>query len=191
MNPKLNTAKLFLTTIALLFAAAANAAPTPAAASTKTLSVESGKVQFLAVGKPSFLKVNGEGKAPTGTMTIENGKATGEFTFDLASLDTKNETRTGHMKDKYLEVEKFPKATIKFKDVDAPGDVVKADIPAELTLHGQTRPVTMKAELSGGEKRTASGNFKIKLSDFGIAIPSYAGVTIADEVTVTIDSLLK
>lgn len=181
----------FLTALVLLLTATANATPAPVAVPVKTMSVESGKVQFLAVGKPSFLKVNGEGNAPTGTMTIENGKASGEFSFDLATLDTKNETRTGHMKDKYLEVEKFPKATLKFKDVDAPGDKVQATIPAELTLHGQTRPVTMNAELSGGAKRTANGNFKIKLSDFGIAIPSYAGVTIADEVTVTIDSLLK
>lgn len=190
-----NLSKVFLATLGVILAAQANATTPPASAAAalpaKKMTVESGKVEFLAVGKPSFLKVNGTGSAPTGNLTLEDGKASGEFSFELGTLDTKNETRTEHMKNKYLEVEKFPKATIKFKDIAATGEKVQTAIPAELTLHGQTHPVTLTAELSGTNKKTASGTFKIKLSEFGIAVPTYAGVTIADEVTVTIDSVLK
>lgn len=165
--------------------------PFTSQATSPSLGVESGKVEFLAIGKPSFLKVKGLGTAPKGTLTIENGKATGEFTFDLASLDTGIELRNEHMKDKYLEVAKFPKATVRFKDVTA-AEGSKQQIPAELELHGVTKPISLDAELkASGEKKVAHATFKFKLTDFEIAIPEHLGIRIADEVTVTIESTLK
>lgn len=170
------------------------AAPQPAAIASKaaTLKVASGSVDFLAVGKPGFLKVKGKGAQPSGTLTFDGGKAKGEFTFDLTSLDTENETRNGHMKDKYLEVAKFPTATITFSDVAAKEDSVSTTIPAKLTLHGQTHAVDMKSELTKtADGRQAKGEFKFKLSEYGIDIPTHLTVTIADEVTVNINALLK
>ena len=171
---------------------AATSATAPAAAaataSGKTMTIESGKVEFLAVGKPSFLKVKGEGVTPTGTMTVTNGKATGEFSFDLSKLSTGIEMRDEHMKEKYLEVGKHPKAIVRFKDIEVKDGAAKGAIPAELELHGQKKPITMDAELKAGK---ATGKFKIKLSDYAIEIPKYSGITIADDVDVTIESVLK
>ena len=170
--------------------ALANAA-SPADSAAKSLAIKSGKVEFLAIGKPSFLKVRGIGTAPTGELKLSGSKASGEFTFDLSSLDTEIALRNEHMKDKYLEVGKFPKATIRFKDVEAK-EGAKSTIPAELELHGVKKTVSMDAELKPeGESKKATGTFKFKLTDFGIAIPSHLGITIADEVTVTIESVLK
>lgn len=167
------------------------ASPPPESTAGKTMAVKSGKVEFLAIGKPSFLKVRGIGSAPKGELKVTGTKASGEFTFDLATLDTDIALRNEHMKDKYLEVGKFPKATIRFKDVEAK-DGAKATIPAELELHGVKKTVSMDAELQpSGEAKKATGTFKFKLTDFGIAIPSHLGVTIADEVTVTIESVLQ
>ncbi len=163
----------------------------PASKNVKQLTVESGKVEFLAIGKPSFLKINGTGGQPSGTLTITDGKATGDFTFPLASLDAKNETRTEHMKNKYLEVEKFPTAKLTFKDVEAKEDGTKVAIPAMLTLHGETKPVTMEAELGGKDKKVAKGTFKMKVTDFGIEKPRYGGIGVDDEITVNIDTVLK
>jgi polyisoprenoid-binding protein YceI len=168
-----------------------SSAPLTSRATSPSLGVESGKVEFLAIGKPSFLKVKGLGTAPKGTLKIENGKATGEFTFDLSSLDTGIELRNEHMKDKYLEVAKFPTATVRFKDVTA-AEGTQQKIPAELELHGVTRPISLDAELKvQGEKRVAHATFKFKLTDFEVAIPEHLGIRIADEVTVTIESTLK
>jgi polyisoprenoid-binding protein YceI len=170
--------------------ALANAA-SPVDSAAKSLAIKSGKVEFLAIGKPSFLKVRGIGAAPTGELKLSGSKASGEFTFDLSSLDTEIALRNEHMKDKYLEVGKFPKATIRFKDVEAK-EGAKSTIPAELELHGVKKTVSMDAELKPeGESKKATGTFKFKLTDFGIAIPSHLGITIADEVTVTIESVLK
>lgn len=172
------------------YAATPAAAPAtaPAATATKTMTLESGKVEFLAVGKPSFLKVKGEGATPVGTLTVANGKATGEFSIDLAKLSTGIEMRDEHMKEKYLEVAKHPKAIVRFKDIDVKDGAAKGAIPAELELHGQKKPITMDAELKDGK---ATGKFKIKLSDYAIEIPKYSGITIADDVDVTIESVLK
>lgn len=161
------------------------------APAAKSLSVKSGSVEFLAIGKPSFLKVRGKGSAPVGSLKLNGTKASGEFTFDLASLDTEIALRNEHMKEKYLEVGKFPKATIRFTDVDAK-ESSKSTVSAELELHGVKKPIAMDAELKPeGDAKKANGTFKFKLTDFGIALPSHLGVTIADEVTVTIESVLQ
>lgn len=177
---------------ALTFALNSNAAtPVSDGTSGKAMAVKSGKVEFLAIGKPSFLKVRGIGSAPTGELKVIGTKASGEFSFELASLDTDIALRNEHMKDKYLEVGKFPKAIIRFKDIEAK-EGAKATIPAELELHGVKKTISMDAELQpSGEAKKATGTFKFKLTDFGIAIPSHLGVTIADEVTVTIESVLQ
>jgi polyisoprenoid-binding protein YceI len=155
------------------------------------LGVESGKVEFLAIGKPSFLKVKGVGTAPKGSLTMEGDKASGEFTFDLSSLDTGIALRNEHMKDKYLEVGKHPLATIRFKDVSAK-EGAKQTVPAELELHGVKQPITLEATLKpDGEKKVATASFKFKLTDYQIEIPTHLGITIADEVSVTIESTLK
>ncbi|CAN5630686.1 hypothetical protein BH10BDE1_BH10BDE1_10260 [soil metagenome] len=185
MNSRMNISLLS----ALLFLAAlSTGTPTFAAAPVgKTMKVESGTVDFLAVGKPSFLKVKGEGAVPTGEVTVVGDKAAGEFKIDLSQFKTGMEKRDEHMK-KTLEVEKFPTAIVRFKDVAVKDGLMKATIPAELELHGQKKPVALEAEFKDGK---ATGKFKIKLSEFGIVPPSFAGITIKDEVDVNIDSVIK
>ncbi len=83
-------------------------------ASASTFVAKAGEVKFIATGKPGFLKIKGEskGKGPAGKITITDGAATGEFTFELASLDTGIDLRNDHMKNKYLEIGKFPLARL-------------------------------------------------------------------------------
>lgn len=164
----------------------APAAPAAAAApGAKSLTVQSGNVEFLAIGTPSFIKVKGEGAKPTGNLSIANGKASGEFKLDLTQFKTGMEKRDTHMKET-LEVEKYPTATITFKDVAVPNG--KATIPAELELHGQKKPVSLEAEFTEGK---ANGKMRVKLSEFGIKPPSFAGVTVKDDVDVTINSVIQ
>ncbi len=153
------------------------------AADRKT--VQSGSVEFLAIGTPSFIKVKGEGAKPSGQLTIADGKATGEFKLDLSQFKTGMEKRDEHMK-ATLEVEKYPTATVTFKDITVPQG--KATIPVELELHGQKKPVTMEAEFSSGK---ALGKMRVKLSEFGIKPPSFAGITVKDDVDVTINSVIQ
>lgn len=176
-----NTQKFAVVALTLLgLAGTANAA-------TKTLNIESGQVEFLAIGWPSFIKVKGEGVVPTGSMTVADGKASGEFQIQPANFKTGMSTRDEHMR-KALEVEKFPTAIIRFKDIEIKEGVVKTTIPAEVELHGQKKTVPLEAEFDGAK---ASGKLQIKLTEFGVTPPSFAGATVKDEVDVTIQSVLK
>ena len=153
-----------------------------------------GKVEFEAVGKPSFLKIKGEGEGPQGHVKLDKN-VTGEFTFKLSTLVTGIALRDTHMKDKYLQVGQYPEATLKLQEVTG-WDVSKAgakSIPFKGTLkiHGVEKPVTGTVDIqTKGNGYEVAANFEAKISDFSIDIPSYAGITVADNVKVTVKSEL-
>jgi polyisoprenoid-binding protein YceI len=163
----------------------------PAFAAVQSISAKGGDVEFLAIGKPSFIKIHGKGSAAAGKLTVEGEKVSGQFEFELNSLGTGIETRDNHMKNKYLEVGKFPKAALELKSatpikgwsLKKPA-VKDAEFNGVLTLHGVSKPVTGKFQVtdSGG----VSVDFKVKLTDYDVAIPQFAGITVADEVEITV-----
>ena len=173
-----------LMAVLFLFSFGASAAP-------QSLTPKGGQVSMLAKGKPNFIKIEGIGAAPTGKVTVDGNKIEGEFTFKLATLDTKNETRNDHMKNKYLEVEKYPDAVLAIKKVATPAtwSLAKpalADAPFEgmLTMHGETKPVA--GTLSVTDKKAVSAKFHLNMPDFKVATPSFAGITVADGVDVDV-----
>ena len=170
--------------------------PSLAMAAIQKISPSGGQVEFLAIGKPSFIKIHGTGSAASGTASLEGDKVQGTFEFALSSLKTGIEKRDEHMKTKYLEVEKFPQAKLELKSVKPflgwsiqKPKLDQADFEGILTLHGQSQPV--KGTFSINDKSGVDVSFKIKLTDFKVDIPSFAGVTVADdvEITVKIDKL--
>ena len=190
---------------ALVVMPASAKAPKPLAAKTtaetklapvgKTLSFKEsdGKVGFLAVGRPAMIKIVGEGTGPHGDLTIADDKLQGTLTIDMKKLTTKIDLRDEHMKNKYLEVEKYPASTITFKDyslklASLTSQSVEQPFAADLQLHGVTKPVTGTIKLSK-ENSTVTGVavFKIKVTDFMDTLPSYAGIKIADDIEVTVD----
>jgi polyisoprenoid-binding protein YceI len=160
-------------------------------AAVQNLTSNGGAVEFLAIGKPSFIKINGKGSPPTGTLALDGEKVSGKFEFDLTSLDTGMATRNDHMKTKYLEVGKFPKASLEVTSVKSlKGWSLKTpkldqdSFEGSLTLHGVTKPVSGRFTVS--DKGHVDAKFKLKMTDYNVAIPSFAGVTVTDEVEVTV-----
>lgn len=176
--------KTLLQLITVLFAASAWAAP-------QKLTPSGGGVEILAIGKPSFIKIQGKGGAPKGLVDLKDGLISGEFEFDLQSLDTGISLRNEHMKDKYLEVGKHPKAKLEIKELKVEAGWTLAS-PAlkskpfggQLTLHGVTKPASGEFSISSAGEILAI--MKIKLSDYKVEIPSYMGITVADEVEVKV-----
>lgn len=153
----------------------------------ETMTASNGDVTFTAVGKPGFLKINGEsgGKFPYGTIKFNNGQADADFEFNLSDLKTGITLRDNHMKDKYLEVSKYPTAKLTIKGLptkdyqtDAKGDFI-----GSLTLHGETKNVSGSYSYVGSSKQL-SAQFSFKVSDFKIEIPKYLGVTVSETVEV-------
>lgn len=140
-------------------------------------------VAFHAVGSPGFVTIDGKGAAATGTINQAGGKVEGKFSCDLSKLETGIALRDRHMREKYLEVGKYPKAELVLDQTTVPATGGTFPWTGKLTLHGQTKPVSGTATASGAN---FSATFTVTLSDYGVDIPAYLGVTVAKDVTVTV-----
>ncbi len=155
-------------------------------------------VTFLAVGRPSAIKIRGEKGKPEGHLSFSpDGKADGEIKVDLDQFVTGISMRDRHMKEKYLETSKegFRYAIIKITKVEFPADFWPSQKTGEypfvgsLTLHGQKRDVAGKIKIDERKADSLKGNsiFTIKLTDYGIQIPSFSGITVAENVDVQVN----
>lgn len=151
--------------------------------------VASGDLKFVAVGKPGFIKISGESKdlPPTGFFQIQDGQVSGEFELALKQLDTGIGLRNDHLKEKYLEVHKFPKALLKINSFQLPKSGLTVHVRSQfhglLTLHGVQKNVTGFAEFFP-DRKNLTAQFELKLSEFDIQIPQYMGVTVSEKVEV-------
>ena len=114
-----------------------------------------------------------------------------ELSADVASVNTDNDRRDGHLKSAdFFDAEKFPKMTFKstsFKKTGANTYKVTGDF----TIKGVTKTVVLDATLRGlntsNPKKTIAG-FKvtgtIKRKDFGIGT-SMASATLGDDVALS------
>lgn len=138
------------------------------------------------VSGPAGLKIDGT----TGDLTAVEDGGNVVLTVSLANLTTGIGLRDQHMREKYLEVPKFPATTLTVArsalTVPASGQKSAGDAPATLNLHGQSRPVTVHYESKAdGTAVVTSGTFHINMNDFGITVPTYLGVTVKPGVDVT------
>lgn len=158
------------------------------------LAKSKNSVEFLAVGQPSALRIRGKTntekvKDPLkGSLAITADTLMGTATFAMDALETGIELRDTHMKEKYLEVGKFPEAQLTITKLDLPKTHKGENLPFEgqLTLHGVKKAVSGMATVDKeGSTLKTKFEFKTKIEDYGIQIPSYMGIKIANEVTVT------
>jgi len=121
---------------------------------------------FTAAGS----KVNGTAKKnPDGSVSAD------KIEIPLDSLDTGIAMRTTHMKEKYLEISKYPNATV----TDAKGKDGKGT--ATLELHGVKKPVSGTYKIEGNELVVS---FPINVSDYNVGKVSYMGVGLRNEATI-------
>lgn len=110
---------------------------------------------------------------------------------DLGSLDTGIGLRNRHMRDNYLEVDRFPYATFAggFGDV-SPGDDgwMRVVGQGDLGIHGMSRSMEIPCDVapSGGGFRARCA-FEVLLSDFGIEIPKVMFMKLANEIRLELD----
>ena len=117
-----------------------------------------------------------------------------EVTIDLTKTQTRSDELDGRLRDDMFEVEKFGTAMFKSTAVKITGPN-QGEITGDLTLHGVTKPVTLKTTFNGGEPNPLgqghlvgfSAETTIKLADFGLANVAWK-VFVGDEVTLTIET---
>jgi polyisoprenoid-binding protein YceI len=121
-----------------------------------------------------------------------------EVTIDVASINTGDAGRDGHLKSAdFFETEKYPTTTFKSTTVEKIGED-EYRIEGDLTLHGVTRNVELKATLDGltrdmqGNRRagftvTSAINRKDFDLNWNVALET-GGVLVSDKVNIEIDA---
>jgi polyisoprenoid-binding protein YceI len=134
----------------------------------------------------------------SGTITNEQedfSDAQVEFSVEVASIDTQEPTRDGHLRSAdFFDAEKFP--TLHFKStgmtVQAPGEY---QMTGDLTMRGVTHPVTLAVEFGGIVPKDPFGNTKAGFSvegklnrkDWGISwnrALDFGGVAVGETVKI-------
>ena len=184
----------FLVIIFLLMGKASFAAPKvtaiPKAEPSIVFDEKESQADFYSVGVPSMLKIHGTTKAVTGSLKKSTTQLSGEFKIQLDTFETGMSLRDKHMKEKTFEVEKYPVATLVLDPILLK-DKIDAPIPftAKLTFHGVEKPISGEVNLKQSDEKTLQyvAKFEIKLTDFKIAPPEFAGMRIQDAVKLEVN----
>ena len=131
------------------------------------------------------LPVKGVAKVLSGEAEVTpDGLVTGTLVIDAASFDTKNKKRDDHLRTAdFLEVAKYP--TIVFKASGGrPVGAGLVELSGVLTVHGQTQPLTLQAEVSGsGNSVTVRTQVEIDRSLWGVSWAKM-GAGLKNQVTI-------
>ncbi len=130
-----------------------------------------------------------EGKATTGENLAD---AAIEFTAQVASVNTRNADRDGHLRTgDFFEAEKYPTLTFKSTSVTGSGDDLK--VVGDLTIKDVTKSIEIDFDYEGsaqdpfGNTRIGfEGKSVISRSDWGLtynAALETGGVLISDKIT--------
>ncbi len=129
---------------------------------------------------------------------LEHGSI--EVEIDAASIDTRDEDRDGHLRSEdFFDVEQYPVIRFASTSVEPVGSG-GYNVHGELTIKGETRPVTLNAKFSepvpdpfGGTRIGASAETKVNRSDFGLTwnqALETGGVLVGDEISISINAQL-
>ncbi|HEY2053375.1 MAG TPA: YceI family protein [Solirubrobacterales bacterium] len=156
------------------------------------------KVGF-AVKHMGVATVRGEFGEFEGSLEIgddlASSKATG--TVKTGSVDTNQDARDEHLRSAdFFEIETYPEITFASTTIEkVDGETVK--ITGDLTMHGETHPVELAAELGGvetgpeGEKRTGlEVTGTISRKEWGMKFDAALGsgnAVVSDKVKLTLD----
>ncbi|MEZ4449081.1 MAG: YceI family protein [Nannocystaceae bacterium] len=117
--------------------------------------------------------------------------------IDAASLDTREQRRDEHLRSPdFLDVGAHPTITFESREVAVVADD-HLQIRGDLTIRGNTRPITLEVEVGGrtrdpwgGERAGFSATATLDRRDFGLTwnqALEVGGVLVGDKVTITLE----
>jgi len=131
----------------------------------------------------------GRSGAVSGGMRIAGGRVEAvHIDADLRELGSDQPLRDQALRRLGLETERYPMATfdliqpIGFPSAPKRGQVVTAQARGNLTVHGVTRPVTMKLQARwDGDVIKMGGAMPVRLADYRVAAPMNGSVARIDQ----------
>ena len=127
----------------------------------------------------------------TDQLRIDDDGTTLKITVPLATLHTGIGLRDKHMREKYLQVDKYPDAVLEvpWSGVKLPGDgqTSEGTAPGKMTIHGKSKEVKAKYRIvRTGTRYQVTGNVPLNLKDYDIDVPSYMGVTVQPDIDTSV-----
>ncbi len=154
-------------------------------------------IEFQAAGFPDTLYIFGSVRkkvesALKGQFIIKNNALFGTTELAMDRCETGIEKRDLLMRDRYLEIRKWPTAKFICDEVPLPPQFNDTHFGARVPFHGKLLLHGVEHSVSGPlsirrdiDQIQLGFHFEIKMKDYGIATPTYFGVTVRDEVDVT------
>lgn len=187
----------------LLIGALWVAAAPVARADVRRFAIERSRSRGVFVSDAVLDTFEGQTRAMHGQIQVdfERLQATrGHVQFPVSSLRTGIELRDEHLRgESWLDAKKHPHIRFEITKVEgasalAPGQTVEVQVHGRITIHGVTRPVKAKVKVTRSaaqgdapERLRIRGQFKIKLTDFGISVPLPVRLKVSNEILVKVD----
>lgn len=116
-----------------------------------------------------------------------------EIVVDLRPLKSDSDRRDRALREKYLDTNRFPHARLSgarlhgLPPTVTDGEAFRYSLVGDLTLHGVTRATTWQGEATvTGDTLRGVARTSVKMSQFGIEVPSLLSLRSADDVLVEI-----
>jgi polyisoprenoid-binding protein YceI len=141
--------------------------------------------------------VKGQFKEFEGTVEVGPEGARAYGTVKTASVDTREPQRDEHLRSAdFFEVDSYPEIAFRSTAIRTAG-AEELEIDGELTIHGVTRSITLKAEiegtetdLQGNDRVGLSASAQINRSDYEMKFNAALGsgnVVVSDKVKILVD----
>jgi polyisoprenoid-binding protein YceI len=166
--------------------------------STWDLDPAHSQIEF-AVRHMMVTTVRGQFRKFTAAVDFDEAnpeRSTVEAHIDASSIETGMEARDAHLKGAdFFDAATYPELVFRSTHIARSGDGYKID--GDLTIRGETRPVTLEAEISGvvpnlqgGRRAAFSASTKISRKSWGltwnVALES-GGFLVGDDIKITMD----
>ena len=145
-------------------------------------------VSFTAIG-PAGMRIIGT----TSELRVdEDAQGNITITVPLGQLTTGIDLRDKHMREKYLEVPKFPNAVLKVQrsslTLPAASQSGTYETNGMLTLHGTTKPVHLRYTAKHDAQTTfaVASTFALDMTDYGIDKPGYRGISVKTAIDLSV-----
>ena len=165
----------------------ASAAPADGVDSSGTWTVSDGSYagyRLDEVLQGEDVTVTGRTEDVTGEVTIADGEVTeANIEVKVATIATDSDNRDGYFRENAIESDQFPTATFELTEPAALEEgATEVALVGDLTVHGETKSVTVDAEVGGDGASTLQvvGSVPITFADFGVEAPNLGFVSVED-----------
>jgi hypothetical protein len=156
-------------------------------ASSQKFSLEKSYIKFFS--NASIEDITAVNTKASGLFNEASGEVV--FAIPINEFEFDKSLMKDHFNEKYMESEKYPKATFQGKisgyQPDASG-LQTAVANGKMTIHGVTRDVQISGQFEKENgKVSMKAKFMVKLVDYKIKIPQLLWKNIAEVVEVTVE----